>query len=51
MDGIAIQYLLGVFFLVSSLGYAGGRISADWVRFLAGIILIVLAVIGWSPIG
>jgi len=48
MNGVQIEYLLGIFFTVSSMSWTGGRVSADVIRLIAGIVLIVLAVIGKS---
>lgn len=46
MNGIEIQYLLGIYFTVKSITWADGRISADAVRLIAGILLLVLAILG-----
>ncbi len=50
MSGIEIEYLLGLFFLITSLSFSGGTFSADAIKLIAGILLIVMAVIGFSPI-
>ena len=50
MGGIEIQYLLGLYFTIGSITWADGRISADAVRLIAGVILLILAFIGRSLI-
>ncbi len=50
MNGIEIQYLLGLFFLVNSLSWTEGRISADAVRLIAGVVLIVMSILSFSLI-
>lgn len=51
MTGVSIEYLLGIYFTVVSISWADGRISADAVKLIAGILLLVLAVLGKSFIG
>jgi putative Ca2+/H+ antiporter (TMEM165/GDT1 family) len=48
MNGIAIEYLLGIYFTVVSISWVNGKISADAVRLIAGVILLILAIIGKS---
>lgn len=50
MNGVEIQYLLGLYFFIMSITWADGRISADAVRLIAGIILLVASVLGSSLI-
>ncbi len=50
MSGIEIQYLLGIYFTVVSISFVNGRISADAVRLIAGLVLLVLAVLGMTLI-
>lgn len=45
MTGVEIQYLLGLFFVINSISWEGGRISADAVRAIAGGLLLVLAIL------
>jgi hypothetical protein len=51
MDGVQIQYLLGLYFLIVSISWASGRISADAVKLIAGLILLLMAFFGRSLIG
>lgn len=51
MNGVEIEYLLGLYFVIVSLTYSGGRVSADFVRLVGGVLLLVLAVLGKSFIG
>ena len=46
MTGIQIEYLWGIYFFVMSLSYGAGKITVDKVKFIAGILLIVLALFG-----
>ena len=46
MTGVEIQYFLGIYFFVISLSWENGRISADTVRLIAGIVLLISAVLG-----
>ncbi len=48
MSAILIEYLLGLYFIVASLGYSENRITADFIKLVAGIILVVMAVVGFS---
>lgn len=50
MTGVEIEYFLGLYFIISSLAYTSGRFSAEALRLIIGIVLVVLAVIGYSPI-
>lgn len=50
MNGIEIQYLLGIYFMIISITWAGGQISADAVKLIAGLVLFVLAILGLSLI-
>lgn len=50
MTGIAIQYLLGIYFIVVSVSWSGGQISADAVKLIAGIVLVIAAVLGMTLI-
>jgi len=51
MNGVQIEYLLGLYFLIISLSFDGGRVGADAVRLIAGIVLLVAAILGFTPIG
>lgn len=48
MTGIQIQYLLGLYFIVISLGYSVGKVSVDLVKLIGGILFLILAIIGKS---
>ena len=48
MSGISIEYLLGIYFTIVSISWVNGRISADAVKLIAGILLLVLAILGKS---
>lgn len=50
MSGVEIQYLLGIYFTVISVSWSEGRVKADAVKVIAGIALVVLAVLGFSLI-
>lgn len=50
MTGVIVEYFLGLYFLISSLAYANGKFSADALRLVIGIVLIIIAVIGYSPV-
>ena len=50
MSGIEIQYLLGIYFTVVAISWENGRISADAVRLIAGLILLVAAILGFTLI-
>lgn len=50
MNGIQIEYLLGLYFLIQSISYSNGRVGADAVRLLAGVVLIIAAFLGASLI-
>lgn len=45
MTGVEIQY-----FLISSVTFEAGKFTADAVKLIAGIILILLALLFISPI-
>jgi hypothetical protein len=46
MSGTIVEYLLGIYFIVTSISWEGGRIGADAVRLIAGVVLFILAVLG-----
>lgn len=48
LNGTLVEYFLGIYFIVVSITWDGGRISADAVKLIAGLILFILAVIGIS---
>lgn len=48
MNGIEIEYLLGLYFSINSINWKDGRIEADAVKLIAGIVLFVLAFVGKS---
>lgn len=51
MTGIEIQYLLGIYFIVSTISTTPERrFNYDVVRLIAGIVLVILAVVGFSLI-
>lgn len=52
MTGIEIEYLLGIYFAVSSLGYPypNGRFIFDPIKFIIGVVLIIFAAAGLSLI-
>ncbi len=46
MDGVQIQYLLGLFFALNTVRFQKGRVDADFAQVVIGIILVVCAVFG-----
>jgi hypothetical protein len=50
MNGIDSEYLLGLYFFVTAITMAKGRINADAWRLVASLVLLVLAVlrIAWA---
>lgn len=52
MNGIQIEYLLGLFFIISSSSYQGSNtsITTDLFKLVAGIILVLMAILGFSAI-
>jgi hypothetical protein len=50
MNGIEIQYLLGLFFVISSLGYTENKLTFNIVQGVAGVILIIMAILSFSLI-
>ena len=48
MNGIQIEYLLGLYFIVASITHNNNQFVADAFKLIAGIILVVLAVVGFS---
>lgn len=51
MTGVQTEYLLGLYFLVVSITWTDGRISADAVKLVAAIIFLLLAFFSKSLIG
>jgi len=51
MNGIEIEYLWGIYFIVLSLTWVNGEFKADAIKIIAGVLLLVLAIIGKSFIG
>jgi hypothetical protein len=49
--GIAIEYFLGIYFLVESFTWSEKHLVADVIRLIAGIILLACAYYGKSLIG
>jgi hypothetical protein len=49
MTAAAIEYLLGIYFAVSAVSLTGGAFSADAFKLLAGIVLIILALMHIGP--
>lgn len=50
MSGIQSEYLLGLYFLVVSISYNGGKVSADGIRLVFAILFLALAFFGKSLI-
>ena len=52
MNGIIVEYLLGLYFAISALSfsYPDRSFVGDWVRFILGIVLIIFAIFGINPI-
>lgn len=51
MSGVEIEYLLGIYFIVSTITVNAERqLAYDLVRLVAGVILVLLAVFGFSLI-
>lgn len=50
MSGIQIEYLLGLYFIIVAISFTGGTFVADAFKLIAGIVLVVLAVLGISLI-
>lgn len=48
MNGLEIQYLLGLFFALNTVRFEGGRITGDLAQVLIGILLVVMAVVGFT---
>lgn len=48
MGGVQIEYLLGIYFIVVSLSYTGGRVGADAIKLVSGVILVAVAFLGIS---
>jgi len=46
MNGLQIQYLLGLFFALNTVRFEGGRLNADLAQVVIGIVLVVTAVLG-----
>lgn len=46
MTGIEIEYLLGIYFLVSSFTLVDGVFKADAFKLIASVLLILLALLG-----
>lgn len=50
MTGIEIQYLLGLFFAIKSIVFVSGKFTANAFLLIVGVVLIVMSIIGFSPI-
>ena len=50
MSGIEIQYLLGLYFSIASVSFDGGKFTADAFKLIAGVVLIILSIVGFSLI-
>jgi len=50
MTGVEIEYLLGLYFTISSIGYSypGRAFVADGIRLIIGVVLIIFAAVGIS---
>ncbi len=48
MGGIEIMFLLGLYFIVVSLSFDGGKLSADFVRLFFGVVFVICAVAGFN---
>ena len=49
MTGAAIEYLLGLFFAISAVDFSGSQFSANAFRLIAGIVLIIMAIVHIAP--
>ena len=49
MNAIQIEYFLGLFFAISSVSLASGRLTADAVKLIAGVVLIIMAIVHLGP--
>jgi hypothetical protein len=51
MSGALIEFLVGLYFIGASLGYTvENRVTADFVKLAYGVILVVVAIAGVSPV-
>lgn len=50
MNGVEIEYFLGIYFIVISLSVGGGKLSFDIIKGVAGLILFVGAILGLTLI-
>lgn len=46
MNGLQIQYFLGLFFALNTIRFEGGKINADLAQVVIGLLLVVTAVVG-----
>jgi len=46
MNGVEIQYLLGLYFLVTSMSLGEGKFKFDIVKGVAAAVLIISAILG-----
>lgn len=50
MNAVQTEYLLGLYFLIMSISFSGGRFTADAVKLIAGIVLLVMALLSINPL-
>lgn len=50
MNGVEIEFLLGLYFTISSLSFENNKFTADVIKLIAGVLLLVLSVMFISPI-
>lgn len=50
MNGVQIEYLLGLYFIVTSVSWASGQIKAEAWKLVCGVVLTIMAVLGISLI-
>lgn len=46
MTGTEIEYGLGLYFVIASLSFKDGKFTADAIKLIAGILLLILAFLG-----
>jgi hypothetical protein len=50
MNGVQTEYLLGLYFIVTSLS-TKDRLSVDAVKLIAGVVFLVMAIFNFSLLG
>lgn len=48
MTGLQIQYFLGIYFIVASSTVGEGKFKLDIVKGVAGVVLFILAIVGFT---